>query len=79
VNLGLIERQRGQIDPALAAFEQAAKANAGAFVGPYPLAETLLRAGRTADAKRWADEALRRGPNDCRVKELVARISKKQM
>lgn len=79
VNLGLIERQRGQLDSALAAFEQAAKANAGAFVGPYLLAETLARAGRTADAKRWAEEALRRGPNEPRVKQLAERISKSHM
>ena len=77
VNLGLIERQRGQLDSALAAFEQAAKANAGAFVGPYLLAETLLRAGRTADAKRWAEEALRRAPSEPRANELLRRIEAK--
>ena len=79
VNLGLVERQRGNREAALAAFERAASARADAFVGPYLLAETLAQAGRPAEAKRWADEALRRGPNEPRVKELVARISKKHM
>ena len=74
VNLGLIERQRGPLDAALAAFEHAATANTGAFVGPYRLAETLLRAGRTANARRWAEEALRRGPKQPRMKQLVERV-----
>jgi tetratricopeptide (TPR) repeat protein len=73
INLGLIERQRGHVDAALAAFEHARSANTSAFVGPYLLAETLLRAGRTADARRWAEEAWR-GPNEPRVKQLVERV-----
>ena len=80
VNLGLSgARARRNLDAALAAFERAASAKPDAFVGPYLLAETLAQAGRAAEAKRWADEALRRGPNEPRVKELVARISKKHM
>ena len=79
VNLGQLERDRGNLNAALAAFERAASAKADAFVGPYLVAETLAQAGRAAEAKRWADEALRRGPNEPRVKELVARISKKHM
>ena len=65
-NLGLIERQRGQFDAALAAFEHAATAHTGAFVGPNLLAETLLRVRRAAETKDWPDEALRRDPNEPR-------------
>ncbi len=79
VNLGLVERQRGNRDAALAAFERAASANPTRSSDHISLAETLAQAGRAAEAKRWADEALRRGPNEPRVKELVARISKKHM
>jgi tetratricopeptide (TPR) repeat protein len=77
VNLGLLERQRGRVDAALTSFERAAAARTDAFVGPYLLAETLAQAGRTADAKRWASEALRRSPEEPRVKALLQRIEKR--
>jgi choline-sulfatase len=76
VNLGLLERQRGHLDAAIAAFERAAAAKTDAYVGPYLLAETFSRAGRIADARRWGEEALRRGPNEPRVKQLVQRLEK---
>jgi tetratricopeptide (TPR) repeat protein len=77
-NLGLIERQRGQFDAALAAFEHAATAHTGAFVGPNLLAETLAEAGRLAEARRWSNEALRRSPNEPSVKQLSQRLNSRR-
>ena len=71
VNLGLLERQAGRVEPALAAFEGAARAKADAFEGPYLLAETLAALGRRAEAERWALEARRRSPNEPRVEQLL--------
>ena len=73
MNLGLLERQAGRVDAALAAFEEAARAKPDAFEGPYLLAETLAAGGRQ-DAERWAQEALRRSPNEPRAQELLQRI-----
>jgi tetratricopeptide (TPR) repeat protein len=74
VNLGLLERQAGRAEPALAAFEKASSAATGAFEGPYLMAETLAQLGRKADADRWIQEALRRAPADPRVQQLAQRI-----
>jgi tetratricopeptide (TPR) repeat protein len=74
VNLGLLERQAGRVQAALAAFEQAATAKADAMEGPYLLAETLSALGRRQEAERWAIEALRRSPNDPRAERLLDRI-----
>jgi tetratricopeptide (TPR) repeat protein len=74
VNLGLLERQQGRIDAALAAFERAAAVSSAALEGPYLLAETLLATGRRQQAEKWAAEALRRSPADPRAQELVRRI-----
>ena len=74
VNLGLLERQAGRVDAALAAFEGAARAKSDAFEGPYLLAETLAAVGQRQDAERWAQEALRRSPNEPRAQELLQRI-----
>ncbi len=73
VNLGLLERQAGNIDAALAAFEHAANANPDGFAGPYLSGETLLRLGRREEAARWAREAIRRSPNDPRAQQLLQR------
>ena len=74
VNLGLLERQAGRVDAALAAFERAAAAKADDMEGPYLLAETLASLGRRQEAERWAEEALRRSPNDPRAQQLLRRI-----
>ncbi len=74
VNLGLLERQGGRVDAALAAFERAASAKADAIEGPFLLAETLASLGRRQEAERWALEALRRSPNEPRVEQLLQRI-----
>ncbi len=76
VNLGLLERQAGRVDAALAAFEGAARAKSDAFEGPYLLAETLAAVGQRQDAERWAQEALRRSPNEPRAQELLQRIGR---
>jgi tetratricopeptide (TPR) repeat protein len=73
VNLGLLERQAGQVDAALAAFEHAASANPDGFAGPYLSGETLLGLGRRQEAARWAQEAVRRSPNDPRAQQLLKR------
>jgi choline-sulfatase len=77
VNLGLLERQAGSVDAALAAFEQAARAQADEMAGPYLMAETLAGRGRRAEAERWAREALRRSPNDPRAQQLVGRLTRR--
>ena len=74
VNLGLLERQAGRPSAALAAFEKAASARADEMAGPYLLAETLAGLGRRPEAERWAQEALRRRPNDPRAQELLQRV-----
>ncbi len=74
VNLGLLERQAGRTGAALEAFERAASAKTDEVAGPYLLAETLSNAGRRPEAQRWAQEALRRGPNDPRVRQLAQRL-----
>jgi tetratricopeptide (TPR) repeat protein len=74
VNLGLLERQAGRTDAALAAFEKAASARPDEVVGPYLMAETLARLGRRQEAQRWAQEALRRNPDDPRAQELLQRV-----
>jgi tetratricopeptide (TPR) repeat protein len=74
VNLGLLERQAGRTSAALEAFERAASANASDFAGPYLMAETLAGTGRRPEARRWAQEALRRRPNDPRAHELLQRV-----
>jgi tetratricopeptide (TPR) repeat protein len=74
VNLGLLERQAGRTAAALEAFERAASAKTDEVAGPYLLAETLSNAGRRPEAQRWAQEALRRGPNDPRVRQLAERL-----
>jgi predicted Zn-dependent protease len=67
----LLERQAGRVEPALAAFEGAARAKSDAFEGPYLMAETLAALGRRAEAERWALEARRRSPNEPRVEQLL--------
>jgi choline-sulfatase len=74
VNLGLLERQAGRTSAALEAFERAASATADAIAGPYLMAETLLGLGRRPEARRWAQEALRRRPNDPLAQELLQRL-----
>ena len=74
VNLGLLERQAGRTSVALEAFERAAGAKADEVAGPYLLAETLAGLGRRREAQRWAEEALRRSPNEPRVKGLLERV-----
>jgi len=74
VNLGLLERQAGRADDALAAFERAARAGTNEMAGPYLMAETLVGMGRRAEAERWAQEALRRSPGEPRVQQLLRRI-----
>jgi choline-sulfatase len=74
VNLGLLERQAGRTAAALEAFERAASAKTDEVAGPYLLAETLSNAGRRPEAQRWAQEALRRAPNDPRVQQLSQRL-----
>jgi tetratricopeptide (TPR) repeat protein len=74
VNLGLLERAAGRIDAALDAFQHAASTQTNDFAGPYLLADTLARLGRSQEAARWAAEAARRNPGDARVRELVQRM-----
>ena len=74
VNLGLLERQAGRVDAALQAFERAAGAKADEMAGPYLLAETLAGLGRRTESLRWAEEALRRSPNEPRAQQLRQRI-----
>ena len=74
MNLGLLERQAGKVNAALATFEKAAAADAHAFQGPYLMAETLLALGRGPEAERWVQEALRRSPNEPRTQQLAQRI-----
>ncbi len=75
VNLGLLERQAGRTSAALEAFERAAGARADEVAGPYLMAETLAGLGRRPEAERWAEEALRRSPDDPRAcKRLLQRI-----
>ena len=74
VNLGLLERQAGKTNAALEAFERAAGAKADEIAGPYLMAETLANLGRWPEAERWAQEALRRSPNDPRAQQLLQRI-----
>jgi tetratricopeptide (TPR) repeat protein len=74
VNLGLLERQSGRTDAAVAAFERAAGAKADEMAGPYLLAETLASLGRRTEALRWAEEALRRSPNEPRAQQLLQRL-----
>ena len=74
VNLGLLERQAGRTSAALQAFERAASARADEFAGPFLMAETLAGMGRRPEARRWAQEALRRRPNDPRAQELLQRM-----
>jgi arylsulfatase A-like enzyme/Flp pilus assembly protein TadD len=74
VNLGLLERQAGRVDAAVAVFERAAAAKADDMTGPYLLAETLAGLGRRKEAERWAEEALRRSPNEQRALRLLQRI-----
>jgi len=74
VNLGLLERQSGRTDAAVAAFERAAGAKADEMAGPYLLAETLANLGHRTEALRWAEEALRRSPNEPRARELMQRL-----
>jgi tetratricopeptide (TPR) repeat protein len=74
VNLGLLERQAGRVDAAVAVFERAAGAKADEMTGPYLLAETLAGLGRRKEAERWAEEALRRSPNEPRALGLLQRI-----
>jgi len=74
VNLGLLDRDAGRVDAALAAFERAASARPDAMEGPYLMAETLAALGRRQDAERWAQEAYRRSPRDARVNQLVQEI-----
>jgi hypothetical protein len=44
------------------------------MAGPYLMAETLAGQGRRQEAERWAEEALRRSPNELRVQQLLKRI-----
>jgi arylsulfatase A-like enzyme/predicted Zn-dependent protease len=74
VNLGLLERQAGRVDEAVAMFERAARAKADEMTGPYLLAETLIGLGRRNQAEHWAEEALRRSPNEPRALRLLQRI-----
>ena len=74
VNLGLLERQAGRIDAALAAFDKASSAGANEVAGPYLMAETLADLGRRPEARRWAQEAVRRRPNNLRAQELLQRV-----
>jgi arylsulfatase A-like enzyme/Flp pilus assembly protein TadD len=74
VNLGLLERQAGRTSAALEAFERAASAKADGVAGPYLMAETLASLGRRPEAEHWAQEALRRGPDDPRVRQLAQRL-----
>ena len=74
VNLGLLERQAGRASAALDAFERAAGAKPDEMAGPYLLAETLAGLGRRPEAQRWAEEALRRSPNEPRAKQLLERV-----
>jgi tetratricopeptide (TPR) repeat protein len=74
VNLGLLERQAGRTSAALEAFERAASAKTDEVAGPYLLAETLTGLGRRREAQRWAEEALRRSPDEPRVRQLLERI-----
>ena len=76
VNLGLLERQAGRTEAAVAAFERAAAAKADEMAGPYLLAETLAGLGRRTEALRWAEEALRRSPNEPRTQQLQQRLSR---
>jgi tetratricopeptide (TPR) repeat protein len=74
VNLGLLERQAGRTSAALAAFEKAASARPDEVAGPYLMAETLAGAGRRPEARRWAEEALRRRPSDARAQQMLQRL-----
>jgi choline-sulfatase len=74
VNLGLLERQAGRSGAALEAFERAASTKLDEVAGPYLMAETLANLGRRPEAQRWAQEALRRGPSDPRVRQLAERL-----
>jgi arylsulfatase A-like enzyme/tetratricopeptide (TPR) repeat protein len=74
VNLGLLERQAGRATAALADFERAAEARPGELAGPYLMAETLAALGRRAEARRWAQEAVRRSPGDPRARQLAQRL-----
>jgi choline-sulfatase len=74
VNLGLLEREMGRVEPALAAFERASSVKRDAMEGPYLMAETLMALGRREDADRWAQEALRRAPRDPRVGQLLEQM-----
>jgi arylsulfatase A-like enzyme/Flp pilus assembly protein TadD len=74
VNLGLLERQAGRTGAALEAFKKAAGARADEIAGPYLMAETLAGQGRRQEAERWAEEALRRSPNDPRAQQLLRRV-----
>jgi choline-sulfatase len=74
VNLGLLQRNAGNTGAALEAFERAASADAADFAGPYLMAETLAATKRRGEARRWAEEALRRAPSDPRTQALVQRI-----
>lgn len=74
VNLGLLERQAGRTAAALSDFERAAAARPGELAGPYMMAETLVELGRRAEARRWAQEAVRRNPGDPRARELAQRL-----
>ena len=76
VNLGLLERQAGRTSAALDAFERAAALGRDDIAGPYLMAETLAGLGRRAEAERWAQEALRRRPNDARAQQLLQRLSR---
>ena len=75
VNLGLLERQAGKTSRALEAFERAASAGADEIAGPYLMAETLAGLGRRPEARRWAQEALRRHPNDLRAQQLLQQMN----
>jgi choline-sulfatase len=74
VNLGLLERGAGRTSAALEAFARAASADAEHFAGPYLMAETLAGLGRRPEARRWAEEALRRAPNDPHAQGLLQRV-----
>ena len=73
VNLGLLERQAGRVDAALAAFEGAASAKADAFEGPYLLAETLAAVG-PAGRRALGPGGSAPQPERPRAQELLQRI-----
>ena len=77
VNLGLLERQAGRVDAALAAFERAAGRQGRRDRRSLPDGGDARRSRTPRGRRTLGPEALRRRPNDPRAQQLVDRLTRR--